>query len=76
MSKQKVIDDLSYEEAYAELETILEKMESGENLLQEAMDLFDRGQALVKHCSMLLEKAEVRIKQLAGDSMREESEGE
>ncbi len=76
MSKQKTIDDLSYEEAYAELEAILEKMESGENPLQEAMDLFDRGQALVKHCTTLLEKAELRIRQLAGDTTTAEKEDE
>lgn len=76
MSKQKAIDDLTYEEAYAELEAILEKMETGENPLQEAMDLFDRGQALVKHCTTLLEKAELRIRQLAGDTTKAESEEE
>jgi exodeoxyribonuclease VII small subunit len=76
MSKQKAIDDLTYEEAYTELEAILEKMESGENPLQEAMDLFDRGQALVKHCTTLLEKAELRIRQLAGDTTKAESEDE
>ena len=31
----------------------------------------ERGQALIKHCSDLLEKAELKVKQLTGDGLSE-----
>ena len=47
MSKQsspKPVEELSYEEAFAELETIVNVLEGEQNPLDEAMSLFERGQ--------------------------------
>jgi exodeoxyribonuclease VII small subunit len=63
------VDGLSYEQALAELEAIVASLESNKLPLDESMALYERGQALTKHCVELLDKAELRIKQLSGDSM-------
>ncbi len=47
----------------------MEKLESGDLPLEEALELFERGQALAARCTELLEKAELTLKKLApGDS--------
>ena len=83
MAKSKVlekpVDELSYEEALAELENIVAALEgdASRNTLEEAMKLFERGQALVARCSALLEAAELKVQKLAGESVmpfEEESE--
>lgn len=56
----------SFEEAWAELEGILERLEGGELTLDESVALFERGRALAAHCQQLLDKAELRVRQLSG----------
>jgi exodeoxyribonuclease VII small subunit len=75
-TETKPIDKLTYEEAYAELETVVSALESGEQSLEEALALFERGQGLTKHCAELLDKAELKIQKLSGESLEpfEESE--
>lgn len=63
------VKDLSYEQALAELETIVASLESNKLPLDETMALYERGQALTKHCVELLDKAELRVKQLSGDAV-------
>jgi exodeoxyribonuclease VII small subunit len=63
------VKELSYEQALAELETIVASLESNKLPLDETMSLYERGQALTKHCVELLDKAELRVKQLSGDSL-------
>ena len=61
------INELSFEAAYAELETIIEKLESGDLPLEDSVDLFERGRKLTQHCQTLLDKAELRVNQLNDD---------
>jgi exodeoxyribonuclease VII small subunit len=61
------ISELSFEAAYAELETIIAKLESGELPLEESVALFERGRTLSEHCQALLDKAELRVNQLTND---------
>ncbi len=65
------IKDLSYEAAFAELESIVDLLEQDSGDLQEALRLFERGQALSQHCSSLLDHAELKIKLLTGESLDE-----
>ncbi len=65
----KLIENLNYEEAFAELEKIVAVLESGEKPLEESMSLFERGQALSKRCADLLDKAELKVKELAGEEL-------
>lgn len=67
MAKEIEIKDLGYEEAFAELEEMVKALESEEHTLEEAMKLFERGQALSKHCAELLEKTELRLSQLTAE---------
>jgi len=74
---EKNVEELSYEEALAELESIVASLEDGQSQLDESMKLFERGQALVVHCGALLESAQLKVQKLAGDSLtgfEEESE--
>lgn len=54
---------LTYEQALAELEALVERLEAGAPL-DEALRLYERGQALAAHCGGLLERAELRLREL------------
>lgn len=60
----KSIAELTYEQAFSELEEIVVAMESRQQPLDEAMKLFERGQALAQYCTSLLDNAELRITEL------------
>ncbi len=66
---QAEIEKLTYEQALAELETIVASLDANKLPLEETMALYERGQALTRHCTELLDKAELRIKQLSGDTL-------
>ena len=66
---ERPVEDLTYEEALAELEGIVSALEGEQNKLDESIRLFERGQALAARCSVLLEAAELRVKQVAGDEI-------
>jgi len=61
------INELSFETAYAELESIIAKLESGDLPLEDSVELFERGRKLTQHCQALLDKAELRVNQLNDD---------
>jgi len=68
-NENKHVEELSYEQAVAELEAIVAALETGERPLEESMKLFERGQALSKHCADLLDKAELKVRTLVDDSL-------
>ncbi len=68
-SAPKPVKNLSYEEAFAELEEIVNALEGEQKPLDEAMKLFERGQALVARCSELLEAAELKVKKLSDETL-------
>ena len=68
------IKELSFESAFAELETLVQQLETGNLPLDEAMALFERGTALVAHCNDKLDSAELKVHQLAPTSGGEEDE--
>ena len=78
--KTETIEDLPYEKAFAELEEIVKRLEGGELSLDDALALFERGQALAAHCGVLLDTAELKVKQLlpanGGYAMEEFEPGE
>jgi exodeoxyribonuclease VII small subunit len=63
MPKSKT-ENLSFEESFQRLETIVQNLESGESTLEEAMKDFEEGMRLVKHCSKKLNEAETRLQRL------------
>lgn len=68
-TEPKNIEKLDYEEASAELESIVKALEIGEQSLEEALTLFERGQGLTKRCMELLDKAELKVSKLSGDTL-------
>jgi len=66
---EKPMEELTYEDALAELEEIVSALEGEQNPLEESIKLFERGQALAAHCGVLLEAAELKVKQVAGDEV-------
>ena len=69
---EKKIEEMNYEEAFAALEKIVATLENEEQALDESMLLFERGQDLSKHCTLLLENAELKVKQLSGGELSDE----
>jgi exodeoxyribonuclease VII small subunit len=57
--------ELSFEDAQRELEQIVERLESGKASLDEAIQLWERGEELYRVCSSRLDAAEGRIEELA-----------
>jgi exodeoxyribonuclease VII small subunit len=73
-SESKPVDKLTYEEALQELEKIVADLEAGEGSLDDSLRLFERGQALARHCSELLQKAELKVRSLTAPEDTEPGE--
>ena len=57
---------MTFEEAQAELEQIVHRLETGEAPLDEALKLWERGEELYRFCKERLDAAEGKIEELAG----------
>lgn len=60
----------SFEEAMAELEQLVAKMESGELPLETSLAAYQRGSELVKYCAAQLERVEKQVKVLEGEMLK------
>ena len=60
----------SFEQALAELEKIVKKMESGELTLEQALTTHKRGLELAKFCQQRLEAAQQQVKVLEGEVLK------
>jgi exodeoxyribonuclease VII small subunit len=58
------VEKLTYEQAFDQLEAVVEALETGQSSLEESLGLFERGQALARRCAELLDQAELRIQTL------------
>lgn len=61
---------VSFEEAMAELQQLVAKMEAGELPLEESVAAYKRGSELVKFCAAQLDKVETQVKALEGDMLK------
>lgn len=68
-AKAKPVDDLSFEEALKELETIVSKLESGDVELEQSIAIYERGAALKSHCEAKLKSAELKVEQIVQGSV-------
>jgi exodeoxyribonuclease VII small subunit len=59
------VSEPSFEEAQRELEGIVERLESGQASLDEAITLWERGEELYRLCSTRLDSAQGKIEELA-----------
>nr|WP_321985871.1 exodeoxyribonuclease VII small subunit [uncultured Lichenicoccus sp.] len=55
------LTQLSFEDALAELETIVRGLEGGQQKLEDAITCYERGAALRRHCEAKLSQAEARV---------------
>ncbi len=58
----------NFEAAMAELDLLVEKMESGQLPLEESLSAYQRGAELIKYCENVLSDAQQRIQVLDGGS--------
>ena len=63
---KKAVKKLSFEEAYAELEQVVDSLESSQLGLSESLALYQKGVGCLKVCHQALEKAERKIELLTG----------
>lgn len=58
------LDDATFEESLEELEALVDRLERGQLLLDESLELFERGMKLARVCNRKLSKAERKIEML------------
>ena len=68
MADEAQIAELSFEDALKELERIVTRLESGDAQLQEAIDLYERGDQLRRQCAARLDAAQARIEAIRTDA--------
>ena len=56
---------LSYEDALAQLEAIIERVEHGDVGIEQTLDEYRKGRALLRRCQAILDTAEQEIKRLS-----------
>ncbi len=66
-SEEPEIDELSFEQALAELEAIVTRLERGDVPLEESVSIYERGEALKKRCETLLNQADERVQKISAD---------
>ena len=59
---------MSFEAALAELETIVRKLETGSEALDQSIELYQRGDRLKRHCEDRLKAAQARIDKISLDA--------
>jgi exodeoxyribonuclease VII small subunit len=69
MSKaQNTVENLTFEAALAELETIVRDLESGKAALADSIAAYERGTALKNHCEIKLREAQSKIEKISINS--------
>lgn len=66
------VGKLSFEQAIKELTGIVGKIEQGEIALQDSLQQYEKGMALIKHCRKILQEAEKRIERIAEESAEQQ----
>jgi exodeoxyribonuclease VII small subunit len=64
MAEELDIAALPFEKALAMLEEIVARLESGKVDLEDSIRIYERGEALRKHCEAKLKEAEARIEKI------------
>lgn len=58
------LDDLTFEQALAELERIVGELESGQAPLERSIEMYERGARLKGHCEARLKAAQMRVERI------------
>ncbi|MDJ0823508.1 MAG: exodeoxyribonuclease VII small subunit [Paracoccaceae bacterium] len=62
------IEEMTFEQAMAELEDVVGKLERGDVALEESITLYERGAALRKRCEAKLKEAEEKVHAITLDA--------
>jgi exodeoxyribonuclease VII small subunit len=62
--QEPAIDNMSFEEALNELQSLVKALEKGEAKLEEAIRAYERGAALKQHCERKLREAQAKIEKI------------
>ena len=62
------VAEMSFEQAMAELETVLTRLEKGDVALDESIALYERGAELKKRCETKLREAEEKVAAIQADA--------
>lgn len=62
------VDEMSFEEAMAELEQVLGQLERGDVALDDSIKLYERGAALKARCETKLKEAEEKVAAITLDA--------
>lgn len=62
------MEELSFEEAFAQLEAAIAALQDGKLPLERALQYYQEGMKLAQYCNGLLQKAELSVQQLRVDS--------
>jgi exodeoxyribonuclease VII small subunit len=60
-------DEMTFEEAFAELEQVVTQLEGGSLTLEDSLTLFERGQTLAAACRQKLDQAELKVEQITSE---------
>ncbi|KPQ06950.1 MAG: exodeoxyribonuclease VII small subunit XseB [Rhodobacteraceae bacterium HLUCCA12] len=60
----KAVEEMTFEEALRELESVVGQLERGDVELEKSIALYERGAELKKHCEAKLSQAQARIEQI------------
>ena len=74
MTERKQKDEvgkLTFEQAIQQLKGIVDRIEQGEIPLQDSLEQYEKGMALIKHCRNILQKAEKRIEKISKEERPE-----
>jgi len=77
MTERKQKDEvgkLTFEQAIQQLKGIVDRIEQGEIPLQDSLEQYEKGMALIKHCRDILQKAEKRIEKISKEERPEPEE--
>jgi exodeoxyribonuclease VII small subunit len=61
MTEEQDVAELTFEQALKELEQIVGRLETGDEELDKAIQLYERGDKLRQHCAQRLDAAQERI---------------
>ena len=64
MSNKKSVEKLSFEEALAELEELVRKIDTGDQNLDQSVESFERGMQLKDHCEKMLNQAKMKVEKI------------
>ena len=62
--QKKALEELSFEDSLSELEAIVDRLESGQGSLDDAITAYERGSQLKRYCQMKVDEARMKVEKI------------